>query len=106
MGMPPQAIIMGMPLFMAVIMRSQVSVNICMDMPSMGVISQVMPLSVMVQVMEAIIMGMAIMGMAPIIGMFIMGIFIIGMFIIGAPFIMPGIMFGIIVDIGFIILAS
>lgn len=100
-GIAPQLIIIGMPLFMADIMRSQVSVNIAIDMPSMGDISQVMPLSVIVQVMVAIIMGMAIIGMAPIIGICIgiIDILDMGMPIIGAP----PIMFGIIGDMAFII---
>jgi hypothetical protein len=89
MGMPPHDIIMGMPAPIIDIMRSQHSLNMSMDMPSIGIISQVMPVFVMVQVIMPIIMGIGIMPpimgiMPPIMGMpFIMGIgimlFIIGM---------------------------
>ncbi len=75
----PQIIIMGMPDFIMLIMRLQHSMNISFGMPSIGIISQTRPVSVISQVVRHII-----------------GIIIIG--IIGMPFIMPGI--GII--IGFI----
>ncbi len=71
--MPPQAIIMGMPPFIMVIMRLQQSMNISGDMPSIGIISQVMPVGVMVQVILAIIIGMGI-GIIPPIIPFIIGI--------------------------------
>ncbi|MCX5578458.1 hypothetical protein OSH12_09255 [Kaistia terrae] len=100
-GMPPMVIIMGMPMPIMLIMRLQQSMNISFDMPSIGIISQVMPLSVMVQVILVIIMGIGIMPpigiMLPIIGIM--------------PFIMPipGIMFcmgiGIMAGIGIICMA-
>ncbi|MCX5571538.1 MULTISPECIES: hypothetical protein [Kaistia] len=100
-GMPAMLIIMGMPMPIMLIMRLQQSMNMSLDMPSIGIISQVMPLSVMVQVIFAIIIGMGIM---PPIGIIlpIMGIM---------PFIMPmpGIMFcigiGIMAGIGIICMA-
>jgi hypothetical protein len=89
-GMPPQHIIIGMPAFIIAIMQSQHCLNISIDMPAIGFISQVMPVSVMVQHICAIIIGI----MPPIIG-FIIGImpFIIGMGIGIMPFII-GIMAG------------
>ncbi|RWY72591.1 hypothetical protein EHI46_16880 [Rhizobium leguminosarum] len=92
--MPPQFIIMGMPLD---IMRLQHSMNMSLSMPSIGFISQTMPSAVMVHFMEPIII---IIGMEAIIGIiapFIMGMPpIIGIIppIIG--FIMAGIMLFII----------
>lgn len=99
MGMPPQDIIMGIPAPIMDIMRSQHSLNMSIDMPSIGIISQVMPVLVMVQVIMHIIMGIGIMppimgimppimGMPPIIGImpFIIGICMgicIGMDIMG-----------------------
>jgi hypothetical protein len=76
----PHIIIMGIPDFVMLIMRLQHSMNISLGMPSIGIISQTMPVSVISQVKRHII-----------------GIIIIGI-IIGMLFIMPGI--GII--IGFI----
>jgi hypothetical protein len=78
-GMPPQHIIMGMPERHMAIMRSQHSRNMSIDMPLIGVISQVMPVLVMLQVIVAIIIGIGIMPMGiipPIIGIIP---FIIGM---------------------------
>ncbi len=75
-GMPPHIIIIGMPVFIIFIMPSHMLVNISVDMPFIGFISQVMPVLVMVQV----IIHMAIGIMPPIIGIippiigFIMGI--------------------------------
>ncbi|MFF0924547.1 hypothetical protein ACFYE8_33780 [Rhizobium leguminosarum] len=92
--MPPQFIIIGMPLD---IMRLQHSMNMSLSMPSIGFISQTMPSAVMVHFMEPIII---IIGMDAIIGIiapFIMGMPpIIGIIppIIG--FIMAGIMLFII----------
>ena len=77
-GMPPQTIIIGIPLPIMVIMRWHISMKAALDMPSIAVISQTMPLAVILQVQFAIIMGIGI--IMPPIGMpFIMGIpFIIG----------------------------
>ncbi|SDP10160.1 hypothetical protein SAMN05443582_103400 [Phyllobacterium sp. OV277] len=68
---------MGMPMFIIAVIRSQQSFIISIDMPSIGIISQTMPVGVILQVMVHIIMGMAI--IPPIIGICI-GImpFIIG----------------------------
>ncbi|MFL5284005.1 MAG: hypothetical protein ACJ8AW_24175 [Rhodopila sp.] len=76
--MPPQPIIIGMPAFIIAIMQSQHCLNISIDIPAIGFISQVMPVSVMVQHICAIIIGI----MPPIIG-FIIGIMGIMLFIIG-----------------------
>ncbi|NEI71659.1 hypothetical protein GR212_18920 [Rhizobium lusitanum] len=100
--MLPHIIIIGMPFDIMDIMRLQASMNMSLSMPSIGIISQTMPLAVILQVILPIIiciMGIIIgfiigiwpiMGMPPIIG-FIMGMppimgFIIG-FIIGIMFI-------------------
>ena len=86
--MPPHAIIIGMPIVVMLIMRWQHSMNISFMAASTGVISQVMPVGVMVQVILHIIIGIGIgIGvMPPIIGImpFIMGIM--------APIICIGIM--------------
>ncbi|MCJ9691310.1 hypothetical protein MOV76_06640 [Rhizobium sp. PRIMUS64] len=94
--MPPQFIIIGMPLD---IIRLQHSMNMSLSMPSIGFISQTMPSAVMVHFMEPII----IIGMEAIIG-------IIAPFIMGMPdiigFIMAGIMLfiiGIMFMAGFIV---
>src|SRR5215469_16740295 len=93
MPMGPHIIITGMPVFIMSIMRRHMSMNISCDMPSIGIIWQVMPDLVISQVILPIIIGIImpfIIGiMLPIIG-FIMGIMppIMG-FIIG---IMPPIM--------------
>jgi hypothetical protein len=105
-GMPPQAIIMGMPAPLIDIMRLQHSMNMSFDMSSIGIISQTMPLAVILQVILHIMTGIGIMPpimpmpfiimgfiMPPIIW-FIMGMPMppIGMFIIGImPFIIIGI---------------
>ncbi|WP_233741563.1 hypothetical protein [Agrobacterium vitis] len=105
--MPPHIIIIGMP---PLIMRLQHSMNMALSMPSMGFISHIMPVSVILHVIMPIIIGIGIgiiIGMAPI--MFIppiigimpfIGIipFIMG-FIIGWP--MPPII-GVIIGIMFI----
>ena len=104
--MPPQAIIIGMPPCIMAIMRLQYSMNMSFDMSSIGIISQTMPVAVILQVILHIIMGIGIMPpiipmpwgimfimpfigiipwgiIPPIIGMF-MGIMpLMGMFIIG-----------------------
>ena len=89
-GMPPHDIIMGMPELIMAIMRWQAAMNISFETPSIGIISQTMPMSVILQVIVAIMTGigmppMPIIGIMPIIiGFIIMGIieFIMG-FIIG-----------------------
>ena len=55
--MPPHIIIMGMPGIIAIIL-AQYSANISRDMPSMGIMVQVMPSGVMAQVIRHIMMGM------------------------------------------------
>ena len=74
--MPPQFIIIGMPVFIMLIMFWQHCMNMSFMEASMGVISQVMPFGVIVQVILHIIMGIgiAIPGIPPIIGMLIIGI--------------------------------
>jgi hypothetical protein len=77
----PQPHIIGMPAAIMFIMLLQHSMNISFDMPAIGIISHIMPVSVILQVMVAIIMGI----MPFIIGMpFIMGImpFIIGIMLL------------------------
>jgi hypothetical protein len=86
MAMPPHIIIMGMPLPIMVIICLQHCIIISFMAGSIGMISQVMPSAVIVQVILAIIIGiiMPFIGIPPIMG-FIMGIMpppIIG-FIIG-----------------------
>jgi hypothetical protein len=103
--MPPQFIIIGMPICVMPIMLSQHFMNMSFMEASMGIISQVMPLAVMVHFIWQLIIGiidiaLAIMGfiMPAIIG------FIIPPDIIG--FIMPPIIMGIgiICIAGFIII--
>ena len=85
-GMPPQTIIIGIPLPIMLIMRWHISMKAALDMPSIGVISQTMPVAVILQVQFAIIMGIGII-MPPI----------------GIPMFMPppimGICIGIIIGI-------
>jgi hypothetical protein len=95
-GMPPHIIMTGVPAAIIDIMRWQQAVNISIDMPAMGVISHIMPLSVILHVIVTIGIGIGIGIMPPIID--IMG-FIIP-FIIGIIVLMPGIIPDI---IGFII---
>ena len=88
MVMPPQFIIIGMPLPIMVIMVWQHCMNMSFIAGSIGAISQViMPFGAMLQVILHIIIGIAIPGMAipgiiigmpPIIGFIIMGFIIIG----------------------------
>ena len=59
--MPPQAIIMGMPAFIMLIMRLQHSMNMSFDVSSIGIISQTMPLAVILQVILHIMTGIGIM---------------------------------------------
>lgn len=58
--MPPQFIIIGMPAFIMLIMFWQHCMNMSFMEASMGVISQVMPFGVMVQVILHIIKGIGI----------------------------------------------
>ena len=62
----PQLHIMGMPAAIMFIMLLQHSMNMSFDMPAIGVISHIMPVSVILHVMVHIIMG--IIGMPFIIG--------------------------------------
>ncbi|NJL07241.1 MAG: hypothetical protein HC900_02500 [Methylacidiphilales bacterium] len=62
----PQQHIIGVPAVIMFIMLLQHSMNISFDMPAIGVISHIMPVSVILQVMVHIIMG--IIGMPFIIG--------------------------------------
>jgi hypothetical protein len=79
--MPPHAIIIGMPAAMALHMAWQHCITMSFMAASMAVISQVMPVSVMVQVARHIIIGVGIViGIMPAID--IMG-FIIGFIIMG-----------------------
>ena len=97
--MPPHAIIMGMPDCIMVIMRLQPSMNMSFMAASIGIISQVMPVAVMVHFIFDIIMGIPIMFM-PFCIMGIIGIiwgimpFIMGMPIMFMPPII-GIIWGI-----------
>ncbi|MHC2221423.1 hypothetical protein ACVIGV_006873 [Rhizobium leguminosarum] len=90
--MPPQFIIIGMPLD---IIRLQHSMNMSLSMPSIGFISQTMPSAVMVHFIEPIIIIIGIiapfiMGMPDIIGIIppIIGFIMAGimLFIIGIMF--------------------
>jgi hypothetical protein len=81
--MPPQFIIIGMPICIMLIMFSQHFMNMSFMAGSIGIISQVMPLAVMVH-----FIWQPIIGMPPIIMGFIMPPAIIG-------FIMPPIIMGI-----------
>ncbi|WP_420133378.1 hypothetical protein [Rhodopseudomonas sp.] len=88
---PPQFIIIGMPLFIMVIMVWQHCMNMSFMAGSIGAISQViMPAGDIVQVILHIIIGMAIPGIAmsgmPIIDMpAIIGFIIMGFIIPGIP---------------------
>lgn len=63
MGMPAQLIIIGMPAFIIVIICSQQAMNIGFIPGSIELISQDMPLAVMVQVILPIMQGIIIIGM-------------------------------------------
>jgi hypothetical protein len=93
--MPPQAIIIGMPAFIMLVMRLQHSMNMSLDASSIAIISQTMPLAVIRQVTLHIIIGIGI--MPDIIGImpFIIGFIIIG-FIMPIMGIIPAIMLFII----------
>ena len=82
-AMPPHAIIMGIPIVLMLIMRSQHSMNMSFMAASIGAISQVMPVGVIVQVILHIIIGIGIMPFIIGIMLFIIGIMpaIIGMVI-------------------------
>lgn len=82
--MPPQFIIIGMPICIMFIMASQHFMNMSFMAPSIGIISQVMPVAVMVHFIWQ-----------PIIGMPIICMFCIGMLGIIIGFIMPPIIPGI-----------
>ena len=72
-GMPPHIIIMGMPAPIMLVMRWQHSLNISMDMPSLGMILHIMALPDISQLIFIIGMAIGIMpGIIDIIG-FIMG---------------------------------
>lgn len=92
-GMPPHIIIMGMPPCIMDIMRLQQSMNMSMLMPSIGIISHVMPFLVIVQVILAIMTGIICGIMPPIIGFIMPPIMPIIGFIMGMPII--GIIWGI-----------
>ena len=92
--MPPQHIIMGMPICIMLIMLSQHFMNMSFMAGSIGIISQVMPAGVIVHfTWQGIIIGM------PMPIMFIIGIMPPDM----AGFIMPPIIIGI--GIGIICIA-
>jgi hypothetical protein len=81
--MPPQHIIMGMPICIMLVMLSQHFMNMSFMDGSIGIISQVMPVGVMVYfIWQGIIIGMPI--------MFIIGIMLPAM----VGFIMPPIIIG------------
>src|ERR1700694_1117922 len=90
-GMPGHIIMQGMPMFIMAIMRSQQSLIMSIDMPSIGFMVQTIPAGVISHVLWHIIIGLDMPIMPPIIGI---GIGMPIMFpIIG---IIPGIMPGII----------
>jgi hypothetical protein len=99
--MLPHIIIMGMPLSIMAVMRRQHSMNISLEASSIGIISHVMPLAVILQLILLIIMGiMPPIGIIPpiIIG-FIIG-FIMGIMpLIGIIPIIMGFIIGIILPI-------
>lgn len=84
MVMPPQVIIIGMPMFIIASIRWQHSMNMSFMESSIGIISHFMPLGVIVQCILHIITAIGIMpliiGIMPPIGIGIMPL-IIGMFI-------------------------
>lgn len=113
--MPPHIIIIGMPPDIIDIMRLQHSMNMSLSMPSIGIISQVMPSAVILQVMVHIIIGIPmppiigiimpfIMGMPPIIG--IMPFIIIGFMPAIMGFIMPPIIGIMLFIIGIMFMAG
>ncbi|QOZ67372.1 hypothetical protein [Bradyrhizobium arachidis] len=81
--MPPQHIIMGMPICIMLVMLSQHFMNMSFMDGSIGVISQVMPVGVMVYfIWQGIIIGMPIMFIIGIMLPAMAGLIIIGMGII------------------------
>lgn len=98
--MPPHAIIIGMPLPIMVHMVWQHCMNMSFMAGSIGIISQVMPVGVIVQVVLHIIIG--IMPPMPVIG-FIMG-FIPGIMPIGIIAFIIGFIIGIMPIIGMFII--
>lgn len=72
-AIPPQHIIIGMPLFAMFIMFWQHCMNMSFIDASMGFISQVMPLAVIVQVIWHIMVGIDIMPPIGIMPFIIMG---------------------------------
>lgn len=86
--MPPHIIIIGMPMFIMVIIRSQHSINMSFMDSSIDAISHFMPVGVMEQVILHIIIAIGIMPLIMGIGiMLVMGIM--------EPIIGIGIMVGI-----------
>jgi hypothetical protein len=77
MPIPPHIIIIGMPEFIISIMRRHMSMNISWDMPSIGIIWQVMPdfvishftLPIIIGIIMPFIIGIMLPGMPPIMGM-------------------------------------
>ncbi|AZO19757.1 hypothetical protein EJ070_03115 [Mesorhizobium sp. M1E.F.Ca.ET.045.02.1.1] len=106
--MPPHIIIMGMPAPFMAIMRLQHSMNMSLEASSIGIISQTMPLAVILQLILHIMAGiMPCIGIPPIIGfMPIIGIMPIIMGFMGMPPIIIGIMPFIIIGIGCICIAG
>jgi hypothetical protein len=100
--MPPHIIIIGMPPDIIDIMRLQHSMNMSLSMPSIGIISQVMPSAVILQVMVHIIIGIP---MPPIIGI-IMPFIIIGFMPAIMGFIMPPIIGIMLFIIGIMFMAG
>jgi len=88
--MPPHIIIIGMPMFIMAIMRSQHSMNMSFIESSIGASSHFMPVGVMVQFILHIIIAIGI--MPPIIG--------VGIIPVIMGIIEPIIGIGIIVGIG------
>ncbi|MGM5036004.1 hypothetical protein [Tardiphaga sp. 803_E3_N1_3] len=97
--MPPQFIIIGIPICIMLIMFSQHFMNMSFMAGSIGIISQVMPLAVMVH-----FIWQPIIGMPPIITGFIMPPAIIGFIML--PDIIGFIMPPIIIGIGIICIAA
>jgi hypothetical protein len=85
--MPPQPIIMGIPIVLMFIICWQQAMNMSFMLASIGVISQVMPLSVILHVIMHIIIGMGMFIMPFIIGIIppIMGMAIAAFVMTFAP---------------------
>jgi hypothetical protein len=96
-GMPGHIIMLGMPMFIMAIMRSQQSLITSIDMPSIGFMVQTIPAGVISHVIWHIIIGIDMPIMPPIIGIGMPIMFpIIGII----PGIIPGII-GIMLPIWF-----